>query len=166
MAVAGRLDWDVDRIFGGNTRVASDFIVIFSDRLHFGSHPGCFDDATIYPVERLEPGVTFVGDEKTILFETPGIDLRQPAILMYESFDVTLPRNVIRVNGAELPGGIPVSSRRGEWKSNLSILEPGSIIDDRPNELFIEARGETDEPDVNRDNFILTSAVVLYKTVA
>ena len=69
--------------------MASDFTVIFKDRFHFGSHPGCFDDREIYSVERLEPGVTFVGGEKTILFETPGIDLNQPAVLMYQSFDVT-----------------------------------------------------------------------------
>jgi hypothetical protein len=146
--------------------VASDFVVIFSDRLHFGSHPGCFDDATIYPIERLEPGVTFVGAEKTLLFDTPGVDSSKPAILMYESFDVTLPRNVIKMNGADLPGGIPVSSRRGEWKSNLNVLEPGSITDGQANTLLIEAHGETDDPEVNRDNFILTSAVLLYKTLA
>lgn len=146
--------------------MASDFIVLFSDRLHFGSHPGCFDDATIFQVEQLDSGVTFVGGEKSILFETPDIDTQQPGVLMYESFDVTLPRNIIRVNGSELQGGIPVSSRRGEWKSNLSILKPGSMTEEGPNELFIEARGETDEPDINRDNFILTSAIVLYKSLA
>jgi hypothetical protein len=146
--------------------VASDFIVIFNDRLHFGSHPGCFDDTTIYQYERLEPGVTFVGAEKTILFDTPGIDLHQPAVLMYQSFDVTLPRNVIRVNGAELLGGIPVSSRRGEWTSNLSVLDPGSLLMDKANKLFIEALGDTYDPETNRDNFIISTAVVFYKTLA
>ena len=146
--------------------MASDFIVIFNDRLHFGSHPGFFDDTQTYQVERLEPGITFVGAEKTILFETPGIDLQQPAVLMYQSFDVTLPRNIIKVNGVQLPGGIPVSSRRGEWSSNLSILDPGSMLKDKANKLLIEAHGETDDPEMNRDNFILASAVVLYKTLA
>lgn len=145
--------------------MASDFIVVFDDRLHFGSHPGCFNDTAVYRVERLEPGVTFVGPEKTILFETPGIDLRQPAILIYQSFDVTLPRNVIKMNDAAIPGGIPVTSIRGEWTSNLSVLAPGSLIKDHANKLFIEARGETDDPEANRDNFVLTSAVVLYKTL-
>ncbi len=43
-------------------------------------------------------------------------------ILMYQSFDVTLARNVFKVNGVAIPGGIPVSSRRGEWKDNLGVL--------------------------------------------
>ena len=145
--------------------MASDFIVVFNDRLHFGSHPGCFNDTAVYRVERLEP-VTFVGPEKTILFQTPGIDLEQPAILFYQSFDVTLPRNVIKVNDAAIPGGMPVTSRRGEWTSNLSVLAPGSLIKDHANKMSIEARGETDDPEANRDNFVLTSAVVLYKTLA
>jgi len=143
--------------------MASDFVVIFNDRLHFGSHPGYFEDETIFRAERLEPGITFVGAQKTILFDTPDIDLNQPAVLMYQSFDVTLARNVIRLNDADLCGGIPVSSGRGEWKSNLSVLEPGSVIKDQANELFVETRGETDDPEINRDNFILASAVILYK---
>lgn len=146
--------------------MASEFIVVFDDRLHFGSHPGCFDDTTIYELEQLGPGVKFVGAERTISFETPDIDLQQPAVLMYQSFDVTLPRNIFKLNDVEIPGGIPVTSRRGEWTSNLSALAPGSIIKDQANKLFIEARGETDDPDTNRDNFVLTSAVVLYKTLA
>ena len=146
--------------------MASDFTVIFNDRLHFGSNPGCFDDASIFQVERLEPGVTYVGAEKSILFETPGVDLHQPAVLMYESFDITLPRNVIKVNSTEIRGGIPATSRRGEWKGNLCILEPGCLVKDQPNRLFVEARGETDDPETNRDNFILTSAVLFYKTLA
>lgn len=146
--------------------MASDFIVVFNDRLHFGSHSGCFNDTAVYRVERLEPGVSFVGPNKTFLFETPGIDLQQPAILMYQSFDVTLPRNVIKVNDAAIPGGIPVTSTRGEWTTNLSVLAPGCLIKDRANKLFIEARGETDEPEANRDNFVLTSAAVVYKISA
>ena len=147
-------------------RVASDFSVIFNDWLHFGSHPGYFNDETIYPLERLDADITFVGAEKGILFNTPGIDSNQPVVLMYESFDVTLPRNVIKINAVEIPGGIPVSSRRGEWKSNLSILETGFVMQDHANELFIEARGETDDQDSNRDNFLIANAVVLYKTIA
>ncbi|MDH3747532.1 MAG: hypothetical protein OER97_04950 [Gammaproteobacteria bacterium] len=146
--------------------MASDFIVIFNDRLHFGSHPGYFDDATVFRDERLEPGVTFVGADKTISFATPDIDLSQPAVLMYQSFDVTLPRNVIKVNGVDLLGGIPVCSRRGEWKSNLSVLAPGAMKKDVTNELFIEAHGETDDRENSCDNFILASVVVLYKTAA
>lgn len=145
--------------------MASDFTVIFSDRLHFGSNSGYFDDAAIFRYEQLEPGANFIGTEKTIVFDTPDIDAGQPAVLMYQSFDVTLPRNIIRVNAADLSGGIPVSSRRGEWKSNLSVLEPGTLKKEQANELFIEARGETDDPEMTCDNFILASVVVLYKTV-
>ena len=146
--------------------MASDFSVIFSDWLHFGSHPGYFNDETIYPLEHLDSGITFFGAEKASIFDTPGIDSHQPIVLMYQSFDVTLARNVIKINGTEIPGGIPVSSRRGEWKNNLSILEPGLVTQDHANELFIEAHGETDDQDTNRDNFLLASAVVLYKTIA
>lgn len=146
--------------------MASDFSVIFSDWLHFGSHAGCFDDATIYPLERLDSEVTFVGADKTILFDTPGIDTQQPVILMYQSFDVTLARNIFRVNGVAIPGGIPVSSRRGEWKDNLGVLKPGAVMKDHANELFVEARGESDDQDSNRDNFLLASAVIFYKTIA
>ena len=146
--------------------MAGDFIVIFSDRRHFGSHPACFDDETIFQVERVDAGVIFVVAKETISFHTPGIDLHQPAVLIYESFDVTSPRNIIKINGVEIPGGIPVSSRRGEWKNNLSVLEPGSLLEDKVNELFVEAYGESDDSDSILDNFILTSAIVLYKTMA
>jgi hypothetical protein len=145
--------------------MASDFTVLFDDRLHFGSHPGYFNDETIYPIQRLGPGVTFVGADKTILFDTPNIDLKQSAVLMYQSFDVTVLRNIIKLNDAEIPGGIPVDANRCEWKSNLFILAPGSLMKDRTNTLYIEARGESVDAETNRDNFVLTSAVIFYKTV-
>lgn len=143
--------------------MASDFAVVFNTRLHFGSNPGHFNDETIYPLRQLVSGATFVGAEKTIFFDSPGIDLHQPVVLMYQSYGVNLTRNVIRMNGTKIPEGIAVSSRRDEWKNNLSILEPGVMMQDNANELFIEARGETDDQDTNRDNFLLASAVVLYK---
>lgn len=144
--------------------MASDYCVIFNDRLHFGSNPDHFDDETIYPLRQLVSGATFVGKGKTIVFDTPGIDSHQPVVLMYQSYDVNLARNVIKMNGTEIPGGIAVSSRRDEWKNNLSILAPEWVMRNHGNELFIEAHGETDDAEANRDNFLLASAMILYKT--
>jgi len=146
--------------------MASDFAVVFNSRLHFGSNRAHFNDETIYPLRQLVSGATFVGAEKAILFDSPGIDSRQPVVLMYQSYGVNLTRNVIRMNGTRIPDGIAVSPRRDEWKSNLSILEPGFVMQDHANELFIEARGETDDQDTNRDNFLLASVVILYKMIA
>lgn len=146
--------------------MASDFTVLFDDRLHFGSHPGYFNDESIYPTQRLGPGVTFVGADKSILFDTPNIDLKLSAVLMYQSFDVTEPGNIIKLNDVEVPGGIPVDANRCEWKSNSFILAPGSLLQDRTNTLYIEARGESGDTETNRDNFVLTSAVIFYKTLA
>ena len=144
--------------------MACDFTVLFDDRLHFGSHPGYFDDETIYPAQCLGPGVTFVGADKTILFDTPNVDLKESAILLYQSFDVTVARNVIKLNHVDIPGGIPVDPRRCEWKSNQSILAPGYLVKDRTNMLYLEARGESADSEKSRDNFLLTSAVIFYKT--
>lgn len=146
--------------------MASDFTVLFDDRLHFGSHPGHFNDESIYPTQRLGPAFTFVGAHKTILFDTPNIDLKQPAVLMYQSFDVTVLGNIIKLNDAQIPGGIPVDANRCEWKSNLFILAPESLMQDCTNKLYIEARGESADTETNRDNFVLTNAVVFYKTLA
>jgi hypothetical protein len=145
--------------------MASDFTVLFDDRLHFGSHAGFFDDETFCPAQQLGPPVTFAGASKTVSFETPDIDVGQPAVLMYQAFDVTTTQNVFTLNDIEIPGGIPVDTRRCEWKNNWHILAPGSLTSDRANTLYIEALGETGDAESRRDNFALTNAVILYKTL-
>lgn len=144
--------------------MASDFTVLFDDRLHFGSHSGYFDDESICPARQLGSAVNFVGTNKTISFETPNIDSNQSAVLMYQSFDVTTPSNVITLNEIEIPDGIPLDTRRCAWKSNMHILAPGTLVSARANKLYIEALGESADPTASRDNFVITSAVIFYKT--
>ena len=142
----------------------SDFTVIFGDRYHFGSHAGVFNDPAAYGTERIDGEIDFAGTERTFEFETPGADPNEPAVLLFQSFDVTVPFNTLEINGYALSGGIPTAAARGEWKSNAKVLAPGLLHADRSNSLTVTSSAAADPAGQNHDNFIVTDAIVMYKT--
>ena len=102
----------------GDDTMSSDFTVIFAVRQRFGDS----DPEFSLPQELEAP---FVGASKEFAFACPGVDSTEMAVLQFESFGIGAgtfqpfvvpqppPRNVIRINGTDLPGGLtPVRKRR------------------------------------------------------
>ncbi len=140
-----------------------DFTVIVSGRCHFGDDPDFL------------PG-TFVGPDAQFPFDCPGVDPTQPAVLMFQSLDVDNERNVLEINGSGLPGGIPqspadawrsggipVSSSRDCWTSNLMVVAAGTL-GPAGNSLHVGSRDEDGTLVGNIDDFLIDNVVILYKT--
>ena len=141
----------------------SHYSIVFGEPFHFGSHSDCFEDRAVYSVERLDPPPTYVGRSRCYQFNTTGVDGNEPAILMYQAFDVTMSTNVLELNGVALPGGIPVSAQRGEWRNNKTTIAPGILLPDEPNELCIRS-AQTDDPSGEvYDNFVIAHVTVFFK---
>src|SRR5262245_28647268 len=134
----------------------SDFTVIQPVRQRFGdsnakdASPGAVGDL---PQEQEAP---FVGLSKDFPFACPNVDPSQMAILQFESLSTTagrqniliptmpVPRNIIRINDFDIPGGISNAPFREEggrfvhfWKTH-SLVVPARVLKDE-NILHIES---------------------------
>src|SRR5262245_35542288 len=96
--------------------MATNFIVILFQRQHFGSDPGTFND--------MEPMVPFVGPTNDFASNCRAVDTSGTACLMFQSRDVDHQRNVLRVNGVDVFGGLPASPGRETWNGNILLREP------------------------------------------
>lgn len=152
----------------------SDFTVIQAVRQRFGDN----DPELSLPQELEAP---FVGAAKDYRFECPGVDTGEMAVLQFESLGVRAgsfqpfvvpqppPRNIIRINGVDIPGGItPAPSERvgrlvqDFWKSH-TLLVPENALRQR-NVLHIEAvRFSLTTNQGNLDNFLIDNIVIHYK---
>jgi hypothetical protein len=151
----------------------SDFTIIQAIRQRFGDSDPEFD----VPQEQEAP---FVGVAKDFPFSCPGVDSSQMAVLQLESFGVRAgsfqpfvvqppPRNIIRINGVDLPGGITAgaaesvgSSRQNFWKSH-TLLVPANVLREQ-NVLHIEAvRFPLTTNQNNLDNFIIDNIAIHFK---
>lgn len=90
--------------------MATNFTVIVFQRQHFGDDPGSFND--------VEPDVPFAGSAKSFPFDCPGVDPGETGVLMFQLRDVDHRLNVIRVNGVDVFGGLPVTPARDAWNAN------------------------------------------------
>jgi hypothetical protein len=146
----------------------SDFTVIQSVRQRFGDEVG--------EEELVEKQAPFVGASKDFPFSCPSVDRTSAAVLQFESRGVQsgyydeLPRNIIRINGIDIPGGITPgpfwrteSRQMGLWKSH-SLIVPANVLREQ-NVLHIEA---VPIPSLllHLDNFIIDNVVVFFKTRA
>src|SRR5262245_48516989 len=95
---------------GASPPMAADYTVVLFSRQHVGNAPGLFE------VE--EPQVAFVGPAREWPFDCPGVDATQAAVLMFQSRDVDHRANVLRINGVDVFGGVPVSPARDAWNGN------------------------------------------------
>jgi hypothetical protein len=144
----------------------SDFTVIQSVRQRFG-------DETLEQAA-VEKQAPFVGASKDFPFACPRVDRTAEAVLQFESRGVQSgyyderPRNIIRINGVDLPGGITPgphytlnSTQMGLWKSH-TLTVPANVLGEQ-NVLHIEAvKAET--LNLQLDNFVIDNVVVFYKT--
>lgn len=142
----------------------ADFTVVFSDRQHFGSTKGYFGEGTIFEDMLLQAGLTYAGPARQYAFTTPGISATEQALLLFQSFDITLSHNVIAINGSPIANSLQVCPRRDEWKNHMSVVPAGLLTAIGENILFIESLDEFGGTESNRDNMIIANFVVMYKT--
>lgn len=142
----------------------ADFTVVFSDRQHFGSTNGYFGEGTIFEDMLLQAGLNFAGPEHQYSFTTPDVSATAEALLLFESFDITLSHNLLTINGSPIANALGVCPRRDEWKNHLLVVPAGLLTGIGENSLTIESRDEFGGTESNRDNMIIANLVVMYKT--
>jgi hypothetical protein len=138
--------------------MATDFTVILSRRQHVGNNPEIFAS--------VEPGVPFAGSVAGVPFDCPGIDPTETALLMFQSRHVDHRQNILRINGVDVPGGLPISPVRDAWNPNVVLVEPRHQLKSAGNVLHLESRTSSGERSGDIDDFILDSVVLVYKTSA
>jgi hypothetical protein len=144
--------------------MAGDFTVVIDQPQHFGSNRNYFGAGSIFEDLHIDSDLAFVGAAAAYSFVTPDADSNESGILLFEAFDVTVPYNVIEINGSRFHGIIPACPRRGEWQNNMMIIPPDTLSEFGPNTLRIETRSDLNDTEGNCDNLILTNVVVMYKT--
>ncbi len=146
----------------------SDFTVVQSVRQEFGNGL-----ANEFP---LEQPVLKAGLAKNFPFACPGVDSGQEGVLQFETLGVSAgrflrDRNVLRINGFDVPGAItpgPLQPRSdnttGEriWKSHCLTI-PANILRTQ-NVLRIEAIELVSGPIRVPDRFLVDNIVVFFKT--
>lgn len=131
--------------------MASDFTVIIKRREHFG-------DGSVSL-----PGA-YIGNHETYYFDCPKMSREQWAVLMFQSLSVDHDKNVLKVNGHDIPGGIPqTAGEESDWTGNVMLI-PSSWLKDSGNELFVQSRTSDGAAIGDIDDFVLDNVVVLYKT--
>src|SRR4029450_7330565 len=137
--------------------MATSYTVVLFSRQHFGNQAGAFDD--------VEPGVVFVGGAKDFPFDCPGINAAEPAFLMFQSRDVDHQRNILRINGVDVFGGLPASPARDAWNGNILLVEAHHQLRAIGNVLHVESRNSRGESGDDIDDFILDNVLIVHKTV-
>src|SRR5580765_624729 len=142
---------------GATRAMATNYTVVLFSRQHIGNDPGVFND--------VEPNVAFVGPAKDFPFDCPGVNSAEAAFLMFQSRDVDHQRNVLRVNGEDVFGGLPASPARDAWNGNILLVEQHHQLKATGNVLHVEARTSDGGSAGDVDDFILGNVVLMYKTV-
>jgi hypothetical protein len=138
----------------------TDFTVIHPGRQHFGDNQGTFKDVE----PDLQPN-QFVNQEETYTFNCPNINSAEIAVLMFQSRDVDHQKNIFKVNGAQIPGGLPASPNRDTWNGNIMLVDPlTSKLKATNNVLQVESRNASGGSSGDIDDFILDNMVIMYKT--
>ena len=137
--------------------MATSYTVVLLSRQHLGNDAGVFND--------VEPNVVFVGPAKDFLFDCPGINAAEAAILVFQSRDVDHQQNILRVNGVDVFGGLPASPARDTWNGNILLVERHHHLQTTGNVLRVEARRSDGSSTGDVDDFILDNVVIMYKTL-
>ena len=136
---------------GAIRTMATNYTVVLFSRQHIGNDPGVFND--------VEPNVVFVGRAKDFPFDCPGVNSAEAAFLMFQSRDVDHQRNVLRVNGEDVFGGLPASPARDAWNGNILLVERHHQLKAAGNVLRVEARTSDGGSAGDVDDFILDNVV-------
>jgi hypothetical protein len=134
----------------------SDFTVVRFVRLHLGDGPeGDFANEAQAP---------FRGSSETLTFNCPNIDREQPAVLTLETYDVTVGRNTMTLNGTELSAALRTRPAPETWNSHVVLID-SNVLQSTDNRLVIQAGPSGGGPEGGQfDDFILDNIVVFYKT--
>ena len=137
--------------------MATSYTVVLFSRQHLGNEAGVFND--------VEPNVVFVGRVKDFPFDRPGINTTEAAVLMFQSRDVDHQRNILRVNGVDVFGGLPASPARDAWNGNILLVERHHQLKATGNVLRVEARRADGGSTGDVDDFIIDNVVIVNKTL-
>ena len=137
--------------------MATNYTVVLFSRQQLGNEAGVFND--------VEPNVPFAGRAKDFPFDCPGINPAEAAVLMFQSRDVDHQRNILRVNGVDVFGGLPASPARDAWNGNVLLVEPHHQLKAAGNVLRVEARRADGGSTGDVDYFIIDNVVITYKTL-
>jgi hypothetical protein len=138
---------------GGVITMGINYTVILFSRQHFGDEEGS-----------LFPNVQFVGQEKTYTFDCPEINPNETAILVYNSYDVTSPRDRFEINGKQLYGGLYEGPGGRTWASHELLVEPEFKLKASGNLLHVKSLTRGGHPAGDIDDFVLDNIVIWYKT--
>jgi hypothetical protein len=128
----------------------SDFTVIMRVRHHFGDDEDSFFGA-------------FVGRDEDFPFECPNVDVRQEAVLMFQSLSIDHDRHSFQLNDEEIAGGLPVSRSNDDWTGNIMLIRP-NLLRATGNSIHIGARDSRGSILGNVDDFVIDNMVIMYKT--
>src|SRR6185503_9405365 len=136
--------------------MATNYTVVLFSRQQLGNEAGVFND--------VEPNVPFAGRAKDFPFDCPGINPAEAAVLMFQSRDVDHQRNILRVNGVDVFGGLPASPARDAWNGNVLLVEPHHQLKATGNVFHVESRNSRGEAIDDIDDFIIDNVVIQFKT--
>jgi hypothetical protein len=82
---------------------------------------------------------------------------------MFQSRDVDHRRNIFRVNGVDVLGGLPASPSRDAWNGNILLIDPQHQLRTTGNVLHVESRDSQGGSGEGIDDFIIDNMVIVYK---
>jgi hypothetical protein len=130
-----------------------NYSVILYQRQHFGDEQGS-----------LFPNVPFVGKTKDYTFDCPDVDPSETAVLLYNSYDVTSPRDRFELNNTQLFGGLYKGPGANTWASHELLVEPDFKLKATGNVLHVESLTAGGHTGGDIDDFVLDNIVIMYKT--
>jgi hypothetical protein len=136
--------------------MATDFTTILAQRQHFGDERSTFNN--------VEPKVIFVGPKKDFTFDCPNLNSGETAFLIFQSRDVDHQRNIFRVNGVDIFGGLPASPSKDTWNGNILLIASRHKLKATNNVLHVESRNGNGGDGSDIDDFIIDNVVIVYKT--
>ena len=135
--------------------MATNFTPIVAQRQHFGDEQGTFND--------VEPNLNVV-TKKDFSFDCPNVNPGETAFLMFQSRDIDHQRNVFRVNGVDIFGGLPASPSKDTWNGNILLIASRHHLTATNNVLHVESRNRNGGGGSDIDDFMIDNAVIVYKT--
>jgi hypothetical protein len=136
--------------------MSTDFTTVMAQRQHFGNEQGSFNN--------VEPKVMFAGPTKDFAFNCPNVNSGETAFLMFQSRDVDHQRNIFRVNGVDIFGGLPASPSKDTWNGNILLIASRHHLKAANNVLDVESRNGSGGGGSDIDDFIIDNVVIVYKT--
>ncbi len=97
------------------------------------------------------------------MFDCPDVDPNETAVLLYNSYDVTSPRDRFEINGKQLYGGLYEAPGGHIWASHELLVEPEFNLKATGNVLHVESRTRGGHTAGDIDDFVLDNIVIMYK---